>query len=102
MLFCLVYSTSEHLKGNDASAWRFKEMCGVLFIKANSKTILKFKTPYMANFVIISNIIWSKALSHDEQVVQYKKSLNVQHGTFHPIIIKKKSYILLRCHVMND
>jgi hypothetical protein len=37
MLFCLVHSTSENIKGNDATTWRFKEVCGALFIKANSK-----------------------------------------------------------------
>ncbi len=66
------------------------------------KQKFKFMIPYMAKFVVISNIIWLKAFSHDEQVVQDKKSLNVQHDIFHLIIIKDSSYILLRCHVMND
>jgi hypothetical protein len=33
------------------------------------KEILKFMTPYMIHFVVISNIIWQRAFSHEKWIV---------------------------------
>jgi hypothetical protein len=45
-------------------------------------------TPYIIDFVVILDIIWLKAHSCNRQVAKDKQSLNVQHGTFYPIVIK--------------
>jgi hypothetical protein len=50
--------------------------------------IIKFITSHMIDFVIISNIIWLKVFNCNRQMSKDKKSLNVWHDTFHPIVIK--------------
>jgi hypothetical protein len=64
--------------------------------------ILKSMIQYMIAFVVILNIIWIKTVSCNGQITNDKKSLNVRCNTFHHIVIKDKSYIMLRCHIMND
>jgi hypothetical protein len=48
-------------------------------------------TPYMTNFIVISNIIQLKAFSCNEQITKDKYSFNVWRDTFHPIVINDKS-----------
>ncbi len=66
------------------------------------KKNLQSMIPYLIDFVVILNIIWLKVVNCNRQVTMDKKSLHVQHDNFHPIIIKDKSYIMLRCHIIND
>ncbi len=48
--------------------------------------ILQFMTPYMIDVIVILHIVWLKVVNCNRQVIKDKKSLNVQHDNFHPII----------------
>jgi hypothetical protein len=43
------------------------------------ENILQFMTPYMIDFIVILDIVWLKVVNCNRQVINDKKSLNVQH-----------------------
>jgi len=67
-------------------------------------------TPYMTNFVIILNIIWLRwwTSSKKQEIIECltwhfsSYSHEEQFSSYIGQAIENKSYILLRCNVMND